>query len=77
MRALQAGIVLLIAFVSLLTRRTPLGVAEVAVGLGTALLAVSHLLTLILEVPGPKSQASAVPVGDDTRFPSESFRDLS
>ncbi len=76
MRALQAGIVLLIAFVSLLTRRTPQGVTEIAVGLGTALLAVSYFLTLILEVPGPKSPAASVPVSDDTRFPWESFRDL-
>lgn len=76
MRALQAGIVLLIAFVSLLTRRTPHGVAEIAVGLGTALLVVSYFLTLILEVPGPKSRAAAVSVSDDPHFPWESFRVL-
>lgn len=76
MRTLQAGIVLLIAFISLLTRRTPQGLAEIAVGLGTALLAVSYFLTLILEVPGPKSTAAEVSVSDDTQFPWESFRDL-
>ena len=76
MRALQGGIVLLIAFVSFLTRRSPHGVAEIAVGLETALLAVSYFLTLILEVPGPTNRASSVPVSDDKRFPWESFRDL-
>jgi hypothetical protein len=69
MRTLQAGIVLLIAFISLLTRRTPQGLAEIAVGLGTALLAVSYFLTLILEVPGPQGQAAEVSVRDDTHFP--------
>jgi hypothetical protein len=54
MRVLQGGIVLLIAFVSLMTRRTPPGLADIWVGLGTALLAVSYFLTLILEVPGPE-----------------------
>ena len=76
MRALQGGIVVLIAFVSLLTRRTPQGLAEIAVGLGTALLAVSYFLTLILEVPGPERETAIGAVSDDTRFPWESFRDL-
>jgi len=77
MRVLQGGIVFLIAFVSLLTRRTPEGLTEIAVDLGTALLAVSYFLTLILEVPGPENSVESVSVRDDnTRFPWESFRDL-
>ncbi len=76
MRVLQGGIVFIIAFISLLTRRTPHGLTEITVGLGTALLAVSYFLTLILEVPGPESGAASVSVSDDTRLPWESFRDL-
>ncbi len=73
MRVLQGGIVFLIAFISLLTRRTPQGLTEITVGLRTALLAVSYFLTLILEVPGPESGAASVSVRDDTRLPWESF----
>jgi hypothetical protein len=76
MRVLQGGIVFLIAFISLLTRRTPQGLTEITVGLATALLAVSYFLSLILEVPGPESGAATVPVSDDTRLPWESLRDL-
>ncbi len=76
MRVLQGGIVFLIAFISLLTRRTPQGLTEITVGLATALLAVSYFLSLILEVPGPERGAATVPVSDDTRLPWESLRDL-
>ncbi len=76
MRVLQGGIIFLIAFISLLTQRTPQGLTEIGVGLGTALLAVSYFLTLILEVPGPESGAASVSVSDETRFPWENFREL-
>ena len=76
MRTFQGGIVLLIAFVSLLSQHTPQGLTEVAVGLGTALLAVSYFLSFILEVPGPERGAASVSVSDETRLPWESFRDL-
>ncbi len=55
MRLLQGGIVLLIVFVSLMTRPAPQGAIEIVAGMATAILAAGYFLTFILEEPGPKA----------------------